>query len=106
MWRNDHYQDYVRVETRVYADEEEQAAIELCHEKCVDVLDDFVRAIGYRGYVRALDVAGGDGRMTSSKVMKPYNHVDFFDQCPVAIKKAVNVMRLMKNGGKIFQSSM
>ena len=106
MWRNDHYKDYVRVEARVYADEEEQAAMELCHDKCVDILDDFMGSIALKGNVRALDVAGGDARVASSRVMRTYKLIDLFDQCSVAVQKAMIAMKSLKNCGKIVQSSM
>ena len=80
--------------------------MELCHDKCVDVLDNFLGEIDLKGNVRALDVAGGDARVASSSVMKSYKHVDLFDQCPIAIKKAKDVMNTKKNCGSIVQSSM
>ena len=80
--------------------------MELCHDKCVDELDNFLRSFDLRGYVRALDVAGGDARVASSSLMNCYMHVDLFDQCPEAVKKAVSVMKAKKNCGIITQSSM
>ena len=79
--------------------------MELCHDRCVELLDNFLGSMILRGSVRALDVAGGDARVASSHVMKSYRHVDLFDQCPIAIKKASSVMKQMKNCGNIIQSS-
>ena len=36
---------------------------------------------------RALDVAGGDARLTQGLLLEKYNIVDLFDQCPVGVKK-------------------
>ena len=38
--------------------------------------------------LRALDVAGGDARLTTSVVFKHYLFKDHFDQCPEAVLKA------------------
>ena len=39
------------------------------------------------------DVAGGDGRFSTGLLLKHYGKVDLFEQCPVAVKKAENVMK-------------
>ena len=41
---------------------------------------------------RALDVAGGDGRLSKGLLLDQYNIVDLFDQCPIGVKKAKQAM--------------
>ena len=50
----------------LYADEEELAAMEECHERCLEILRTFLDNVGDRSTFRALDVAGGDGRLSAS----------------------------------------
>ena len=45
---------------QIYADEEEQKAMEQCHERSVEVLKDFIGPIPGRSLLRAIDCAGGD----------------------------------------------
>ena len=41
---------------------------------------------------RALDVAGGDGRLSQGLLLDEYNIVDLFDQCPEGVKKSRKAM--------------
>ena len=41
---------------------------------------------------RALDVAGGDARLTKGLLLEEYKIVDLFDQCPEGVKKAKKAM--------------
>ena len=72
----------------MYADEDELEAMELCHGQCIEILQGFLDTLPQRPKYRAIDVAGGDGRLTASLLVKQYNKVDLFDICPEAIKKA------------------
>ena len=49
---------------QIYADEEEQQAMKQCHNRSLDVLKKLLGAITHRSLFRALDVAGGDGRLS------------------------------------------
>ena len=59
-----------------------------CHSQCIDVLKRFLGRIVHRSLIRALDVATGDGRLSTSLLMRSYKKVDMFDQCPVGLGKA------------------
>ena len=67
--------------------------MERCHPRSIEILMQFLGPIQPRSLFRALDVAGGDGRFSSSFLLKHYRKVDLFDQCPQAQKKAKNAMR-------------
>ena len=66
--------------------------MEACHPHCLKILMDFLGGIVHRSLLRALDVAGGDGRLSAGLLLGPYGKVDLFDQCPVAIKRARHSM--------------
>ena len=53
----------------LYADEEELTAMEECHERCLEILRTFLDYVGDRSTFRALDVAGGDGRLSASLLL-------------------------------------
>ena len=62
--------------------------MDLCHPRCVEILKCFLGSVVPRSLFRALDVAGGDGRLCASILLKSYRRVDLLDQCPEAVKKA------------------
>ena len=72
----------------VYADEEELAEMEICHPRCIEILTDFLADLKERAFYRAMDVGGGDGRLSESFLQKHYSRVDLFDGCPLAVEKA------------------
>ena len=55
---------------------------------------------------RALDVAGGDGRLSQGLLLDEYNIVDLFDQCPEGVKKARKAMLGHKHKGYIAKAGM
>ena len=55
---------------------------------------------------RALDVAGGDGRLTKGLLLDEYNIVDLFDQCPEGVKKSKLAMYGHKSKGYIAKAGM
>ena len=59
--------------------------MEQCHQRCLEVLKAFLGTVVPRSLLRALDVAGGDGRLTKGLLLKSYAKVDLFDQCPKAV---------------------
>ena len=59
-----------------------------------------------RSLVRALDVGGGDGRLSKSFLVNSYNIVDLFDQCPIAVEKAKKALRNNLRFGYAEQASM
>ena len=56
-----------------------------CHPRSIEVLKKFLGSIVPRSLFRAIDVAGGDGRLAINFLMKQYKKVDLFDQCPQAL---------------------
>ena len=71
--------------TQIYADEEEQKDMEICHPHCIKLLKKFLSGMKNLQTKRALDVAGGDGRLAKNLLVKQFNKVDLFDRCPTAI---------------------
>ena len=55
---------------RIYADEAEMASMELCHSRSIDVPKTLLGPITQRSLFRALDVAGGDGRLAKDFLVK------------------------------------
>ena len=64
---------------QVYADSEEQQAMEICHPRCIELLQNFADKIVHHGRIRALDVAGGDGRVTKDLILTSYDRGDLID---------------------------
>ena len=64
-----------------------------CHPRCIEILKEFLGSIVPRSLFRALDVAGGDGRLAVNFLMKSYRKVFLFDQCPQALKRAQRSMQ-------------
>ena len=50
----------------IYADEEELANMEICHPRCIELLTNFLESLPERAHHRAIDVAGGVGRLSIS----------------------------------------
>ena len=92
--------------TTVYADEQELAAMEVCHPQCIDILTKFFAQLPQRATHRALDVAGGDGRLSKNLLVKQYNKVDLFDGCPRGVAKAREALKGHKNFGYAEQAYM
>ena len=80
--------------------------MEKCHPRCIDILLYFCGSIGRRYLSRALDVAAGDGRLSSRFLMKYYMKVDLFDQCPEGVVRAKRAMKGNKRLGYISQARM
>ena len=87
-WRRTATTGARRTKIRIFADEEEVEEMKQCHPRSIEILKRFLASIHGRSLFRALDVAGGDGRLCSSLLLKSWRRVDLFDQCPVAVKKA------------------
>ena len=50
-----------------------------CGARCIEILKEFVGSIAHRAIYRALDVAGGDGRVSVEFLLKHYKKVDLID---------------------------
>ena len=57
---------------RVWADEEEREEMKVCHARCIEVLKKLLGPITHRSFFRALDVAGGRGRLAEDFLLKSY----------------------------------
>ena len=77
-----------------------------CHARCVEILKRFLGPIQPRSLFRALDVAGGDGRLSVGFLLNLYVRVDLFDQCPEAVKRAKRAMKSHQALGYVSQSTM
>ena len=51
-------------------------------------------------------MAGADGRLSSSFLLKHYAKVDIFDGCPIGTQKAKEAIGMHKNFGYVEQSYM
>ena len=61
--------------------------MEICNPHCVELLQKFLSEFEKLSTHRALDVAGGDGRLTKNLLVGLFSKVDIFDRCPKAIAK-------------------
>ena len=77
-----------------------------CHARSLVVLKGLLGGITSRSLFRALDVAGGDGRLSKNFLLGQYCKVDIFDQCPTAVKKARNALISHARFGYAAQSTM
>ena len=73
--------------------------MEICHPRCLEILAECLESIPERAAHRALDVAGGDGRLSESFLLKHYLKVDLFDGCPLAVSKAQEALASSPNFG-------
>ena len=80
--------------------------MERCHIRSLEVLKGLLGKITPRSVVRAIDVGGGDGRLSQSFLINSYKKVDLFDQCPIAIKKAKAALQGSSSFGYAEQVSM
>ena len=60
----------------------------------------------HRRQFQALDVAGGDARMSTGFLLNAFAKVDLFDQCPEAVKRARHAMQRHKSFGYVSQATM
>ena len=65
-----------------------------------------IRKIDGRSRFRAIDVAGGDGRLSMDLLLDEYEKVDLFDQCPDTVKKAKLAMKGHKGKDYIATAGM
>ena len=77
---------------RPYADDEELQNMELCNARCIEVLDEFIGLLPHQLADRAIDIAGGDGRLSTGLLMKKYGTVDLIDICGLGVQRAKNAM--------------
>ena len=77
-----------------------------CHTRSMEVLKGLLGGITPRSLFRALDVAGGDGRLSKSFLLSQYSKVDIFDQCPTAVTKARKALLGHSRFGYAAQSTM
>ena len=93
LWLKAYFKDGGEGQARIYADQDEQQIMEVCHPRCITILEGFIRSIDDLDDARALDVAAGDGRLTSSLLRRFFKEVDLFDQCKEANRKAMNAFQ-------------
>ena len=66
--------------------------MKICHSRCIELMKDFLQSIEDLSHFRALDVAGGDARFSKSLLVKLYDKVDLFDQCPIGVERSKEVL--------------
>ena len=64
---------------QVYADAEELKAMQVCHPRCIELLNSFTESITHHGLIRAIDIACGSGRVSKDFLLHSYNRVDLID---------------------------
>ena len=91
---------------RVYADAVEQEEMKICHPHCIGLLNQFLASIEHHSRFRALDVAGGDGRLTEHFLTKQYPRVDLFDLDADVVEEVKKAMETNVNFGYACAASM
>ena len=83
--------DQVKQDT-IYADAQELKDMAACSATCIEILKELLKKLN--GHCRdfALDVAGGDGRVTLNLLIEEYQSVDLFDRCQVGVDKATEAL--------------
>ena len=76
LWLKAYFKDEGEGQARIYADQDEQQIMEVCHPRCIRILEEFIRSIDNLDVERALDVAAGDGRLTRSLLKRFFKKVD------------------------------
>ena len=105
-WRQNQASPESNRGVRIYADKQELYEIERCHARCIEILQKMLSQIYSCQRFRAIDVAGGDGRLSIGLLLDEFEKVDLFDQCPQAVKKAKLAMKGHKGKGYIAQAGM
>ena len=65
----------------------------ICHPECIKILKNFIANVEDHSTLRALDAAGGDGRLSKDLLVGLYSRVNLFDKCPEAVKRAKKVLK-------------
>ena len=65
----------------------------ICHPHCIRLLKEFIGSIEENSKLTAIDVAGGDGRLSETLLTGIYDRVDLFDQCLDGVEKAKIALR-------------
>ena len=78
----------------------------VCHPRCIQILEEFICSIDNIDCARALDVAAGDGRLSGSLLKRFFKEVDLFDQCSEAVRKARNSFKGVDQIRYIEQTTM
>ena len=56
-----------------------------CSPTCISIITDQLKKLNGHSRARALDVAGGNGRVSKELLTTEYETVDLFDQCPLGV---------------------
>ena len=72
----------------VYADVKEQEDMAECSPSCITILKELLEKLNGHCRGAALDVAGGDGRLTKGLLIDEYQSVDLFDRCQEGVNRA------------------
>lgn len=91
---------------RIFATEKEQAKMEKANKPSIELMKEFLTNLDSLEYTRALDVAGGDGRVAKELLCDLFPAVDFFDQCQVAVDMVRQVKPLIPKLKHVDQETM
>ena len=73
---------------------------------CIKLLKEFIASIEEHPKLRAIDVAGGDGRLSETLLTGLYDRVDIFDQSPDGVELAKKTLQKHKSFGYADEASM
>ena len=65
-----------------------------------------MRGLASLEYARALDVAGGDGRLSKELLLELFGAVDLFDRCKVALAKVGQLKALLPKLKRVDEATM
>ena len=90
----------------VYAGKQALANMKKVHEPSVSLMKKFIGSLPKLEYARALDVAGGDGRVAKEVLVEIFDKVDLFDRCPVALALVNAVKAVLPKLQHVEQATM
>ena len=80
--------------------------MEKVNTKSIELLKEFLASLESLEYTRAIDVAGGDGRVTKECLCGLFPAIDLMDQCPKAINLVMQVKHFFPRLKNVKKSTM
>ena len=90
----------------MYAGKQALANMKKAHEPSVSLMKKFIGSLPELEHARALDVAGGDGRVAKEVLVELFDKVDLFDRCPVALALVNAVKAVLPKLQHVEQATM
>ena len=98
---NRKHPDMKQKEVPVYADEVEQAAMEISHQNSITLLKAFMDGLQYLDRGRALEAAAGDGRVSRDLLNDQFTAIDCFDMCYKSVRELETLQSKVLNIEKV-----